>query len=113
MKTTILNISILIALMVIIGLPDDAEKRLSGGVQMTLSNDTSVEYAVSAVTMYALKKEGHNHYDTSENIAGDLMTDLLHLIRARGGDPDAKLRMAKMNFEAEEAKQQLTQELTL
>ena len=80
---------------------------------MDAINEIRVNAADMAVVMYAMKKEGHNHYDTPENIAGDLITDLLHLIHTRGGDTDAKLRMAKMNFLSEVTEQQPAHELTL
>ena len=80
---------------------------------MSVSNDTRAEFASIAVTMYAFKKEGHNNYDNRADMAGDLLTDLLHLVRREGGDPDAKLRMARVNFEAEEAGEQTIQELRL
>lgn len=66
---------------------------------MMLSNETRIEAAKHAVDEYQDFKPGG--YDHLENMAGDLITDLLHLIDSIGADPAKKLAAAFMNFEAE------------
>lgn len=80
---------------------------------MTPSNDTRAEFAASALAMYGLKKEGRAWYDAPEDMAADLMCDLLHFIRSKDADPELKLKTAKSNFEAEEAEDRPAQELTI
>jgi hypothetical protein len=68
-----------------------------------ITNDQRAAYAEHALDYYAEWKEGRCNYDAKTAMAGDLITDLLHLIRSESGDPHAALRTAQINFEAEEA----------
>ena len=65
-------------------------------------NEFRAECASHALDEYGRVKEGKADYDAPEDMAADLICDLLHLICAHGGDALAKLETAKMHFEAEE-----------
>ena len=67
-----------------------------------LSNDERAEWAAVGLDAYGEAKEGSAAYDEPEDMAADMISDLLHLIRAHGADPLKKLATAQMNFEAEE-----------
>ena len=71
--------------------------------QPSIANADHAEYAAYALDQYGLDKEGRADYDRPEDMAADLICDLLHLIRAH--DVERPLRMletARMNFVAEE-----------
>ena len=71
-----------------------------------ITNSHRAECAAHALDAYGLVKEGRADYDPSEDMAGDLICDLLHLLRAHDrGDPLKKLETARMHFEAEEAEE--------
>lgn len=65
-----------------------------------LQRAADASYALNA---YSRTKTGKDAYDVIEDEASDLICDLMHLIRAHGVDPLAKLQTATINFEAEEA----------
>jgi hypothetical protein len=68
-----------------------------------ITNAQRAAYAEHGLDAYAQFKEGRPVYDLVPGMAGDLICDLLHLVRSEGGDPLAVVRTAQMNFEAEEA----------
>ena len=69
----------------------------------SITNADRGEYAAYALDQYGLHKEGRADYDRPEDMAADLICDLLHLIRAHDvEDPIRMLQTARMNFEAEE-----------
>jgi hypothetical protein len=70
---------------------------------MTRSNETRAEHAAIMCDEYGRLVEGRPDYDEPEDIATDLITDLMHLIRAHGVNPFDKLETAKINYEAEQA----------
>lgn len=65
-------------------------------------NATRATLAEVAITAYAKAAASRPAYDTPEDMAADLLCDLLHFIRATGADPMQKARLAMANFEAEE-----------
>ncbi len=69
---------------------------------MPMTNEERAEYAAAAADAYSNAKEGQPDYDTPEDIAADLICDLLHLIRAHDADPIKKLKSAVTNFLCEE-----------
>lgn len=69
---------------------------------MPMNNEERAEHAAHALDKYGISKEGRPDYDDPVDQAADLICDLMHLIRAHGGDPMAKLQTATTNFEAEE-----------
>lgn len=69
---------------------------------MPMNNAERAEYAKQGLIQYCFEKEGAAGYDNPIDEAADLICDLLHFIRAEGGDPVKKLAMAVTNFEAEE-----------
>ena len=80
---------------------------------MTLTNEHRANAASLAVTMYALKKEGHNHYDTRANMFADMIADVCHALRQEGEEPQDVIQMAMRHFRAEEAEEKLGQEYVL
>jgi hypothetical protein len=71
--------------------------------QHSITNAGRAEYAAYALDQYGLHKEGRADYDRPEDMAADLISDLLHLIRAHDlDDPIRMLETARMNFETEE-----------
>ena len=68
-----------------------------------ITNAHRAAYAEHGLDAYAQFKEGRCNYDPVPDMAGDLICDLLHLVRTEGGDPLAVLCTAQMNFEAEES----------
>lgn len=68
---------------------------------MSVTNEERIESAKHALDEYGQFKNGSSEYDFTEDMAGDLITDLLHLIHSIGADPDKKLAAAITNFEAE------------
>ena len=74
--------------------------------QPSITNADRAEYAAYALDQYGLHKEGRADYDRPEDMAADLICDLLHLIRAHDvEDPLRMLQTARMNFVAEEEEQ--------
>ena len=71
-------------------------------VMPKLTNEQRAEWAAHALDAYGRGKEGRADYDAPEDMAADLICDLLHLIRAHDADPIQKIEMAKINFETEE-----------
>lgn len=67
------------------------------------TNEERAEWAAHALDEYGLQKEGDAEYDNPEDMAADLICDLLHLIAAHCDDKTAlqKLAMAQTNYEAE------------
>lgn len=65
------------------------------------ANEQRAEYAAFALDEYGIRKEGRSDYDASEDMAADLICDLLHLIEAHGGDAEKSLRVARINYAAE------------
>jgi hypothetical protein len=79
------------------------ESHSQAATQPSITNADRAEYAAYALDQYALHKEGRADYDRPEDMAADLICDLLHLIRAHDvEDPIRMLETARMNFEAEE-----------
>jgi hypothetical protein len=77
-----------------------------GKITPRITNADRGEYAAYALDEYGIRKEGRADYDQPEDMAADLICDLLHLIRAH--DCKAPLKMletARMHFEAEEAEE--------
>ena len=70
---------------------------------MTRSNETRAEHAAVLCDDYGRLTHGKPDYDAPEDIATDLITDLMHLMKAHGVDPLDKLEAAKINYEAEQA----------
>ena len=71
--------------------------------QPSITNADRAECAAYALDQYGLHKEGRADYDRPEDMAADLICDLLHLIRAHDvEDPLRMLETARMNFVAEE-----------
>ena len=69
----------------------------------SITNADRAEYAAHALDQYGLHKERRSDYDRPEDMAADLICDLLHLIRAHDvEDPLRMLETARMNFVAEE-----------
>jgi len=72
----------------------------------SIKNADRAEYAAYALDQYGLHKEDRADYDRPEDMAADLISDLLHLIRAHDvEDPLRMLETARMNFEAEQQKE--------
>ncbi|MGD9658489.1 MAG: hypothetical protein AB7U61_12785 [Methylocystis sp.] len=67
-----------------------------------IDNSTRAALAETALEAYAMTAENRLAYDVPEDMAADLICDLLHFIRSTGADPTQKARMAMTNFEAEE-----------
>ena len=65
------------------------------------NNQERAEWAARALDAYGIDKEGKPDYDTTEDMAADLICDLLHLVYQHNGDPMKKLKMAITNFECE------------
>jgi hypothetical protein len=72
-------------------------------VTITRSNEARVEQAAALCDEYGRLTHGRPDYDAPEDIAADLITDLMHLIEAHGADPHAKLLTATINYAAERA----------
>jgi hypothetical protein len=70
---------------------------------MTRSNETRAEHAATMCDEYGRLTHGRADYDAPEDIATDLITDLMHLIKVHGVDPLDKLLTATINYEAEQA----------
>lgn len=71
---------------------------------MTITNETRAEWAAFALDAYGITKEGKADYDAPEDMAADLICDLLHLIQQHGVyDPRDKLKTALINFEGEQS----------
>jgi hypothetical protein len=70
---------------------------------MTRSNEDRAEHAAAICDEYGRLIHGKPDYDAPEDIATDLITDLMHLIDAHGSDPHDKLLTATINYEAERA----------
>jgi hypothetical protein len=68
-----------------------------------IANVDRAFFARRAVDAYSLVKERRPSYDVDEDMAADLLCDLLHFIRSVGADPNQKLQQALSNFEAEES----------
>ena len=81
------------------GLQPRRRKRLSA----TRSNERRAEHAAAICDQYGLLTHRRPDYDAPEDIAADLITDLMHLIKAHDGDPLGKLQTATINYEAEQA----------
>jgi hypothetical protein len=75
----------------------------SAAAHSSITNADRSEHAAYALDQYGLHKEGRADYDRPEDMAADLICDLLHLIRAHDvDDPFRMLETARMNFIAEE-----------
>jgi hypothetical protein len=72
----------------------------------TRSIETRAEHAAAICDKYGRLVEGRPGYDAPEDIAADLVTDLMHLIKAHGGDPHDKLLTATINYEAEQVREE-------
>ena len=70
---------------------------------MTRSNEDRAEHAAAMCDDYGRLIEGRPDYDAPEDIATDLITDLMHLIKAHGFDPHQKILTASINYDAEQA----------
>jgi hypothetical protein len=70
---------------------------------MTRTLEERAEHAAAMCDDYGRLVEGRPDYDAPEDIAADLITDLLHMIKAHGVDPHDKLLTATNNYEAEQA----------
>ena len=80
--------------------------RSEAAPQSSITNADRAEYAAHALDQYGLHKEGRADYDRPEDMAADLICDLLHLIRAHDvEDPLRMLETARIHFEAEEQEQ--------
>ena len=76
---------------------------LTAGDKASPTNAARAECAAYALDFYGLRKNGCTGSDAPETMAADLITDILHLIRAHGQrDPIEKLQIAMMHFETEE-----------
>jgi hypothetical protein len=72
-------------------------------MQTSITNANRAEYAAYALDQYGLHKEGRADYDRPQDMAADMICDLLHLVRAHDvEDPLRMLETARTNFEAEE-----------
>ena len=77
--------------------------RSQAATRPLIANADRAEYAAYALDQYGLHKEGRADYDRPEDMAADLICDLLHLVRAHDvDDPLRMLETARVNFEAEE-----------
>ena len=65
------------------------------------TNEDRAEAAAYGLDAYGIAKEGRADYDAPEDMATDMITDLLHLIRAHDADPIKALKVAQHNFENE------------
>lgn len=70
---------------------------------MSRSNETRAEHAAAICDEYGRLTHGKPDYDAPEDIAADLITDLMHMIKAHGADPHDKLITATINYKAEQA----------
>jgi hypothetical protein len=68
---------------------------------MAATNEQRAEFAAYALDCYGVHKEGRADYDAPEDMAADLICDLLHLIKAHGFNPEKYLTRALTNYEAE------------
>lgn len=59
-------------------------------------------WAEHALKHYSRNKTGKTSYDVVEDMASDLICDLLHLLRTKGHDPLNMLVRARGHLEAEE-----------
>ena len=73
---------------------------------LTISNKDRAGWAATALNQYGIAKEGRPDYDLPEDMAADLICDLMHLIRAHDADPQFKLKIAILDFEGEEDEQE-------
>jgi len=66
------------------------------------------EWAAYELDTYAIAKEGRADYDAPEDVAADMLCDLLHLISQHTDAETAKskLQTALINFEAELAEEE-------
>jgi hypothetical protein len=69
---------------------------------MSPTNEERASAAAHGLDAYGFAKEGRDDYDVPEDMATDMICDLMHLIRGHGADPLKALETAKTNFEAEE-----------
>ena len=71
---------------------------------MHITNEQRQEWAATGLDAYGIAKERRADYDAPEDMASDLIADLLHLCVGHGDTPERamqRLETARMNFEAE------------